>query len=91
MPLHLHFGAALLKKFQLGTFILKASRRLHYCCSRHTGGQIEGEMAKRWLPFSLLFLVLSLYCAASADNSGLKKMKMQFATGPLLKFQICIS
>ncbi|CAB1317699.1 unnamed protein product [Coregonus sp. 'balchen'] len=48
-------------------------------------------MAERWLPFSLIFLgVLSLYCAASADNSGIKKMKMQFATGPLLKFQIWV-
>ncbi|KAK2901254.1 hypothetical protein Q8A67_009369 [Cirrhinus molitorella] len=28
---------------------------------------------------------------ASADNSGVKKMKVQFATGPLLKFQICVS
>uniref|UniRef100_A0A4W5MPT4 Selenoprotein T n=1 Tax=Hucho hucho TaxID=62062 RepID=A0A4W5MPT4_9TELE len=48
-------------------------------------------MAERWLPVSVIFLgVLSLYCAASADNSGIKKMKMQFATGPLLKFQIWV-
>ena len=46
-------------------------------------------MASGWLRFSLLFLgVFTLYCAASADNGGVKKMKMQFATGPLLKFQI---
>uniref|UniRef100_A0A3Q1G695 Selenoprotein T n=1 Tax=Acanthochromis polyacanthus TaxID=80966 RepID=A0A3Q1G695_9TELE len=43
----------------------------------------------KWLRFSLLALgVFSLCCATSGDSSGVKKMKMQFATGPLLKFQI---
>ncbi|KAL3055136.1 hypothetical protein OYC64_017942 [Pagothenia borchgrevinki] len=46
----------------------------------------------KWLQFSLLVVGLSsLLCASSGDNSGVKKMKMQFANGPLLKFQICIS
>uniref|UniRef100_A0A671MRC4 Selenoprotein T n=1 Tax=Sinocyclocheilus anshuiensis TaxID=1608454 RepID=A0A671MRC4_9TELE len=45
----------------------------------------------RWLPLSVAILwACSLY-SASADNSGVKKMKVQFATGPLLKFQICVS
>uniref|UniRef100_A0A3Q3ARN7 Selenoprotein T n=1 Tax=Kryptolebias marmoratus TaxID=37003 RepID=A0A3Q3ARN7_KRYMA len=44
------------------------------------------------LRFSLLALGLfSLCCATTGDSSGVKKMKMQFATGPLLKFQISIS
>ncbi|TNN55543.1 Selenoprotein T1a [Liparis tanakae] len=44
------------------------------------------------LRFSLLVLGLfSLCCATSGDGSGVKKMKMQFATGPLLKFQICVA
>uniref|UniRef100_A0A8C6PBA2 Uncharacterized protein n=1 Tax=Nothobranchius furzeri TaxID=105023 RepID=A0A8C6PBA2_NOTFU len=43
----------------------------------------------KWLRFALLALGLfSLCCATTGDSSGLKKMKMQFATGPLLKFQI---
>ncbi|ROK87092.1 Selenoprotein T1a [Anabarilius grahami] len=43
----------------------------------------------RWLLLSVVILwACSLY-SASADNNGVKKMKMQFATGPLLKFQIC--
>uniref|UniRef100_A0A8C2ZWZ5 Uncharacterized protein n=1 Tax=Cyclopterus lumpus TaxID=8103 RepID=A0A8C2ZWZ5_CYCLU len=42
-----------------------------------------------WLRFSLLVVGLfSLCCATSGDGNGVKKMKMQFATGPLLKFQI---
>ncbi len=42
----------------------------------------------RWLHLSVVILwACSLY-SASADNSGVKKMKVQFATGPLLKFQI---
>ncbi|KAI2667340.1 Thioredoxin reductase-like selenoprotein T1a [Labeo rohita] len=42
----------------------------------------------RWLPLSVIILwACSLY-SASADNNGVKKMKVQFATGPLLKFQI---
>lgn len=46
-------------------------------------------MAMKWLRFMLLALgVFSLCCATAGDNSGVKKMKMQFATGPLLKFQI---
>ncbi|KAK9539148.1 hypothetical protein VZT92_004275 [Zoarces viviparus] len=46
----------------------------------------------KWLRFSLLVLgAFSLCCATSGDSSsGVKKMKMQFATGPLLKFQICV-
>uniref|UniRef100_A0A8C1AMI2 Selenoprotein T n=1 Tax=Cyprinus carpio carpio TaxID=630221 RepID=A0A8C1AMI2_CYPCA len=45
----------------------------------------------RWLPLSVILLwACSLY-SASADNGGVKKMKVQFATGPLLKFQICVS
>uniref|UniRef100_A0AAZ3NR47 Selenoprotein T n=2 Tax=Oncorhynchus TaxID=8016 RepID=A0AAZ3NR47_ONCTS len=49
-------------------------------------------MAERWLPFSIIFLgVLSLYCAASADNSGIKKMKMQFATGTIHFETVCYS
>uniref|UniRef100_H3DCR1 Selenoprotein T n=2 Tax=Tetraodon nigroviridis TaxID=99883 RepID=H3DCR1_TETNG len=48
-------------------------------------------MAMKWLRFSLLILgVFSLCCAIAGDNSGVKKMKMQFTTGPLLKFQICV-
>jgi len=51
-----------------------------------------GRMAMKWFRFSLLaFGVLALCCDTSGDSSGVKKMKMQFATGPLLKFQICIS
>uniref|UniRef100_A0A3B3YDJ2 Selenoprotein T n=1 Tax=Poecilia mexicana TaxID=48701 RepID=A0A3B3YDJ2_9TELE len=43
----------------------------------------------KWLRFSLLVLgVFSLCCSTAGDSSGIKKMKMQFATGPLLKFQI---
>lgn len=45
----------------------------------------------RWLPFSALLLWALCLHSASADNNGVKKMKMQFATGPLLKFQICVS
>ncbi|MBN3308552.1 SELT protein, partial [Amia calva] len=46
-------------------------------------------MENRSLSFTLLFLgFFSLY-SASGDNVGGKKLKMQFATGPLLKFQIC--
>uniref|UniRef100_A0A8C2PWZ8 Selenoprotein T n=1 Tax=Cyprinus carpio TaxID=7962 RepID=A0A8C2PWZ8_CYPCA len=45
----------------------------------------------RWLPLSVILLwACSLY-SASAGNGGVKKMKVQFATGPLLKFQICVS
>lgn len=47
------------------------------------------RIAMKWLRFSLLVLgVFSLCCATAGDSSGVKKMKMQFATGPLLKFQI---
>ncbi|KPP69629.1 selenoprotein T-like [Scleropages formosus] len=49
----------------------------------------------RWPRFSacLLFVGLPLIglllaCGASADSGGVKRLKMQFATGPLLKFQI---
>uniref|UniRef100_A0A3Q3MPW0 Selenoprotein T n=1 Tax=Labrus bergylta TaxID=56723 RepID=A0A3Q3MPW0_9LABR len=43
----------------------------------------------KWLRFSLLVLgVFSLCYGTSGDISGVKKMKMQFAAGPLLKFQI---
>uniref|UniRef100_A0A3B4APK6 Selenoprotein T n=1 Tax=Periophthalmus magnuspinnatus TaxID=409849 RepID=A0A3B4APK6_9GOBI len=46
-------------------------------------------MAAKWLRLSLLLLgFCSLHHATSGDSSGVKKMKMQFATGPLLKFQI---
>ncbi|KAL6104530.1 selenot [Pungitius sinensis] len=46
----------------------------------------------KWLRCSLLVLgVFSLCCATSGDHSGVKRMKLQFASGPLLKFQICIS
>ncbi|TWW73951.1 Thioredoxin reductase-like selenoprotein T1a [Takifugu flavidus] len=55
---------------------------------RRSGAELE-QMAMKWLRFSLLTLgVFSLCCATAGDNSGVKKMKMQFATGPLLKFQI---
>lgn len=55
---------------------------------RRSGAEFE-QMAMKWLRFSLLALgVFSLCCATAGDNSGVKKMKMQFATGPLLKFQI---
>ncbi|KAG7229310.1 hypothetical protein INR49_012968 [Caranx melampygus] len=51
--------------------------------------QTPERIAMKWLRFSLLALgVFSLCCATSGDSSGVKKMKMQFATGPLLKFQI---
>lgn len=51
--------------------------------------QTPEQMAMKWLRFSLLVLgVFSLCCATAGDTSGVKKMKMQFATGPLLKFQI---
>uniref|UniRef100_A0A3P8WLF4 Selenoprotein T n=1 Tax=Cynoglossus semilaevis TaxID=244447 RepID=A0A3P8WLF4_CYNSE len=43
----------------------------------------------KWLRFTFLALGLfSLCCSSAGDSSGIKKMKMQFATGPLLKFQI---
>uniref|UniRef100_A0A673J802 Selenoprotein T n=1 Tax=Sinocyclocheilus rhinocerous TaxID=307959 RepID=A0A673J802_9TELE len=45
----------------------------------------------RWLPLSVVILWACCLYSASADNSGVKKMKVQFATGPLLKFQICVS
>ncbi|KAK7158714.1 hypothetical protein R3I94_005143 [Phoxinus phoxinus] len=45
----------------------------------------------RWLPLSVIILWACTLYSASADINGVKKMKMQFAAGPLLKFQICIS
>lgn len=51
--------------------------------------QTPEQMALKWLRFSLLVLgVFSLCCDTAGDTNGVKKMKMQFATGPLLKFQI---
>uniref|UniRef100_A0A3Q4HDP4 Uncharacterized protein n=1 Tax=Neolamprologus brichardi TaxID=32507 RepID=A0A3Q4HDP4_NEOBR len=49
----------------------------------------RGQYLGLWIRFSLLVLgVFSLCCATAGDSSGIKKMKMQFATGPLLRFQI---
>uniref|UniRef100_W5M178 Selenoprotein T n=1 Tax=Lepisosteus oculatus TaxID=7918 RepID=W5M178_LEPOC len=43
---------------------------------------------RRRLSFAFLLLGLLALYSASADHPG-KKLKMQFSTGPLLKFQIC--
>lgn len=54
-----------------------------------SGGAELEPTAMKWLRFSVLVLGLfSLCCPTAGDSSGVKRMKMQFATGPLLKFQI---
>uniref|UniRef100_A0A0E9RC47 Uncharacterized protein n=1 Tax=Anguilla anguilla TaxID=7936 RepID=A0A0E9RC47_ANGAN len=46
------------------------------------------EMEKRWLSSLLFMCIFSLYCA-SADNGGVKKLKMLVCERDLLlKFQI---